>query len=362
VSTHPDESEEILILIEKLKSPVGIIRDGARKELIGEKREKAINLLLKILAEDKDEFKRESAVESFVLLPDERGNKAIIELLSSDPSTAVREKACGALGHLKDSNAIEPLIKALHDPEKKVIFKAVWSLGEFKDERAIMPFKALLERTEDPELKRQLKLSFSRAFPDIDLIFAKTAEEKKKLLSSNVSKLKGFITNWKVLVVLILLFSLPFLLKILLETRIFSFTKPQLTSQAYKEKMDSIIGKKNLYIKDFKTSLYRIYVKQASAINQGDNIELLNYGKKFTLLKRELEDFIPPDEYKEVHDKIKSAIDIYSETCDYSGGIYMKIKVEQSLNYDELIKDIDNRIKKADTIISDAMRIIKKAK
>lgn len=353
---------EVLSLVEKLKSPMFAIRDAAKKELTGTKKDLAFNVLLKIISEDRDEYRRAGAIESLLLLPDVNKTVPIIEALKKDTSIMVREKAIGALGILKDPDSIEPVIEALNSPDRKIVIKAIWALGEFRDQRALEPFKNLIETTEDQELKRQLKLAFARAFPDIDVTVEKTSEEKKKELSNNVNKVTTFVTNWKIIVLAVFLLSLPFLIKLLLGTTSFSFTKPQLTKELYREKITSIMNKKDQYVHDFKNNLEKIYVKEGQVVNQAQPMELWSYSDKFTGLKRELDGFIPPEEYKDINKKIIENIIIYSETATYSGNIYTKIKVEQSLSYNELMKDIDGKIKMADKDISLLLKELNKVR
>jgi hypothetical protein len=353
---------EILSLVEKLKSPMFAIRDSAKKELTGPKRDLAFNVLLKIISEDRDEYRRAGAIESLLLLPDVSKIVPIIEALKKDTSVMVREKALGALGILKDPDSIDSVLESLNSPDRRIVLKAIWALGEFKDERALEPFKNLIETTEDLELKRQLKLAFARAFPDIDVKVEKTTEEKKKELSNNVNKVINFVTNWKIIVIAVFLLSLPFLIKLLLGTTSFSFTKPQLTKELYREKITSIVNKKNQYVHDFKDNLERIYVKEGSVVNQAQPMELWGYSDKFAGLKREMDNFTPPEEYKDINKKIINDITVYSEAATYSGNIYTKIKVEQSLSYNELIKDIDTKIKRADNNISLLLKELNKAK
>ena len=362
MDTGDKEIIEILSLVEKLKSPMFAIRDAAKKELTGNKRDLALKVLLKIVSEDRDEYRRAGAIESLLLLPDVNKIVPIIEALKKDTSVMVKEKALGALGILKDPDSIEPVIESLNSPDRKIVLKAVWALGEFKDQRALEPFKNLIETTEDMELKRQLKLAFARAFPGIDVTVEKTTEEKKKELSNNVNKITTFVTNWKVIVLAVFLLSLPFLIKLLLGTTSFSFTKPQLTKELYIEKITSIMNKKNKYVHDFKNNLEKIYVKEGQVVNQAQPMELWGYSDKFMGLKREIDSFIPPEEYKDINKKIIEDITVYGDAATYSGNIYTKIKVEQSLSYNELIKDIDEKIKGADRDISMLLKELNKAK
>ena len=63
---------------------------------------------------------------------------ALINCLK-DKSSDVRILACGALGELQNSRAVEPLINALKDKHGGVRHAAVFALGSIKDPRAVKP-------------------------------------------------------------------------------------------------------------------------------------------------------------------------------------------------------------------------------
>ncbi len=354
-----DETIEILSLIEKLKSPVPLIREEAKKELTETKRERAIEVLINILSEERDEIKKIIAIENLVLLSDSRGNKAIIELLEKDPSPGIREKAAGALGILKYETALEPLIKALHDENKKVVFKAIWALGEFKDDRVIKAFTELIATSQDQELRRQLKMTLSRAFPDAEIIDEKAREAKQKELAGGINNIFSFVTNWKVILVVVVLVLVGIIAKTMLETGSLNLFRPKLTKEMYLDKINSIEKRKDEYVKAFKESLEKIYVTEEETVNQAHCIELSGHEEKFMALEREFESFSPPDEYKELNDKIKGAIKNYQEACQYAFNVYDPVKLQKALNYNEVMENIEGRLKEADKIIAGAKEEMK---
>ena len=354
-----DDTIEILSLIEKLKSPVPLIREQAKKELTETKREQAIDILIKILSEEKDELKRILAIENLLLVRSPRGNKAIIETLGRDEAPEVREKAAGAIGILKDSNGIDFLIKALHDKERKVSFKAIWALGEFRDERVITEFQKLIASSEDQELRRQLKMTLSRAFPDAKITDAKDEEARKKEMAGNVNNVVSFITNWKVIAVVIVLVLVGFVVKTMVATGSLNIFKPELTKDMYLQRLSSIENKKDDCVKNFKDTLDKVYVKEEENINQGHCIEISNCEEKFASLKREFDTFSPPDEYKDLNDRVIGAIGIYEEACQYAYNVYDPVKLQKALSYDEVLKNIEGKIEEADKIIKDGIEEVK---
>ena len=65
----------------------------------------------------------------------------------NDSSPPVREAAASALGHLKESRAVGPLILALEDEDYIVRENAAESLGKINDTRAVDPLiQALNDR------------------------------------------------------------------------------------------------------------------------------------------------------------------------------------------------------------------------
>jgi HEAT repeat protein len=65
--------------------------------------------------------------------------------LLGDGDIAVRIAASGALGHIDDDHAVEPLIAALRYSERDIRKSAVYALGIFGDLRAVEPLIAALK-------------------------------------------------------------------------------------------------------------------------------------------------------------------------------------------------------------------------
>lgn len=79
-------------------------------------------------------------------LGDVEGSTTVEPLTAlKDDNARVRTRAAEALGQIKDTRAIEPLIAALKDENADVRREAAEALGRMKDTRAIEPLMAALE-------------------------------------------------------------------------------------------------------------------------------------------------------------------------------------------------------------------------
>ena len=82
------------------------------------------------------------AVENLVMI----GEPALEPLLRAikDPNPFIRRRAAEALGRLRDERAILPLINALSDPVSQVRMSSAFGLALLKDERAIEPLLVMV--------------------------------------------------------------------------------------------------------------------------------------------------------------------------------------------------------------------------
>ena len=76
-------------------------------------------------------------------------------------------------------------------------------------------------------------------------------------------------------------------------------------------------------------------------------------------MKREFDTFSPPDEYKDLNDRVIGAIGIYEEACQYAYNVYDPVKLQKALSYDEVLKNIEGKIEEADKIIKDGIEEVK---
>ncbi|GEM_PF-6647675 len=71
--------------------------------------------------------------------------------LLNDSEKIIRKLGARALGDLKDSRSVDPLINALNDSELEVVYAAMYALSQSKDPRAVYPLAQLLN---DPRVDK----------------------------------------------------------------------------------------------------------------------------------------------------------------------------------------------------------------
>jgi HEAT repeat protein len=110
-----------------------------------------------LMAAFRDKDLREYALSGLVKM----GSPAVDALAAAmkDPDDDVRWHAANALGDIKDTRAVEPLIEALQ--VKDLQWHAARSLGEIKDTRAVEPLIAALN-DKDLEFREQVALSLGQ--------------------------------------------------------------------------------------------------------------------------------------------------------------------------------------------------------
>ena len=133
-------------LVLLLQDRVPAVRDEAMVALknIGEQ---AIIPLVTSL-KDKNWRTRLKATEALGVLGSKTAVQPLIEMVQSDPDTAVRQDAIQALGNIGDPSAVEQLLGVLNEPRLQV--QAVEALGKIGDSRALptlMKFVTLLDPT-----------------------------------------------------------------------------------------------------------------------------------------------------------------------------------------------------------------------
>jgi HEAT repeat protein len=77
-------------------------------------------------------------------LRDSRAVEPLVKLLKHK-DWMMRANAAKALGHIGDTRAVEPLVKALNDNRKDAIEYVAYGLGEIGDEKAVKPLVELLK-------------------------------------------------------------------------------------------------------------------------------------------------------------------------------------------------------------------------
>lgn len=133
--------EAIPTLIVLLQDKVQAVRDEAILALqaVGEA---AAPMLIDSL-KDRDWRTRLRAVEALGLLKSSLAVEPLLGLLFDDPDSAVRQDVARALGEIGDARAVEPLLEAIKFPVVRPV--AIEALGKIGDGRAVKPLVAVLQ-------------------------------------------------------------------------------------------------------------------------------------------------------------------------------------------------------------------------
>lgn len=102
--------------------------------------------LIDVVLHDADGDVRSNVARTLVTYADKATVTPLITVLESDPRLTARENAAWALGQIGDKKAIQPLIKALEDPETRVRLRSVSALKRLKAREAT---RDLVERVKD---------------------------------------------------------------------------------------------------------------------------------------------------------------------------------------------------------------------
>jgi HEAT repeat protein len=167
VQTANQEQTDVKSKVQQLKSTSARERAEAACAL-GEAREiSAISELVRILPDDTPveqpvcrrdtnwgdkEVPKTTPGEMAAIALSQIGRPAVNALIEAMDHKAwhARSNAAFALGLIKDSRSVLPLVAATRDPEPQVRARAAWSLGLVGDERAVEPLTLILK---DPEWK-----------------------------------------------------------------------------------------------------------------------------------------------------------------------------------------------------------------
>lgn len=141
--TTPEETEKAekqRKIVEPIKS---LLREGQRYKL-KEMGKDVVEPLIILLKDKSSILMRAEAASALGEIKDSRAVEPLIAALK-DGDEGVRWCAAFALGEIKDSRAVEPLIAVLKDGNKQVRINTMWSLGEIGDSRAVEPLIAALK-------------------------------------------------------------------------------------------------------------------------------------------------------------------------------------------------------------------------
>ncbi|MBI4222080.1 MAG: HEAT repeat domain-containing protein [Planctomycetes bacterium] len=143
---RPDKSDP-KPLVEAIKSEYPEIRIFAAKELVKIKDPSVIGVLIDATA-DKQEEVRIEVIQALGEIGDERAVKPLVYALG-DESLVVREKSASALGKLGRPEAEEALISALNsNTNLSLVCAVIEAMGQIRDTRAVEPLIAFLNHKE----------------------------------------------------------------------------------------------------------------------------------------------------------------------------------------------------------------------
>lgn len=125
------------------EDPSEEVRSACAKALGNMKASRCITPLILSLRDESGSVRSRSA-EALGRLKDTKGIKALLVALT-DENVGVRKLAATSLGLIKDPKALDDLIKALEDPEKVVRASAAGAIGRLGLPQGIEPLKKLLQ-------------------------------------------------------------------------------------------------------------------------------------------------------------------------------------------------------------------------
>jgi len=132
-------------LLRALEDSSAHLRAGAISALGQLKDSRALIPVISCLRSDRAATVRWQAAIALGKMGDAAATTSLIAALR-DPNARVRECAARALWALKDRRSVSSLIAALHDSSPQVRWAAAGALGEINDHRAVLPLCALLKR------------------------------------------------------------------------------------------------------------------------------------------------------------------------------------------------------------------------
>jgi HEAT repeat protein len=95
----------------------------------------------------------------------------LISLLKEETSIQFREGACGILGKLEAKEAVDVLIDCLNDPDDGVIYYAALALGDIRDTKAVKPIIRKLNRKQsDPLFRSELIIALGNIGDDLAVV------------------------------------------------------------------------------------------------------------------------------------------------------------------------------------------------
>jgi len=110
---------------------------------------------------DKDPMTRMLALQGLGSLKYKDARPQLAERLAADPNAQVRETAAVSLRQIEDPQAVDALVKALHDPVMNVRVTALMGLGRYRDPKTRSAVEAMT-KDKAPEVRRTALYAISR--------------------------------------------------------------------------------------------------------------------------------------------------------------------------------------------------------
>lgn len=133
-------SKELRAILQKDAVPA---QRAAAAGVLGHRIERANHQALIAALNDPDDKVRESVILALGQMRSRRALPEIVKILSSDKNMRLRQASAFSLGLIRDSDAVEPLIAALRDPDPGLRTNITIALGRLGDPRAVEPLLAL---------------------------------------------------------------------------------------------------------------------------------------------------------------------------------------------------------------------------
>jgi HEAT repeat protein len=154
-----DEEKVKPIFLEALKDDYKRIRNCACIGLGTCNVKDAVEPLMEVALNDKEEETRYIAVNNLALIDDNRVYDFVLERVKDKSNIRLRKFALTALGSTKDKRAFEVLKAIFLDKKEKIIIRefAIVALRKLEDKRAIPLLEEHLETENDYNIKKQIK-------------------------------------------------------------------------------------------------------------------------------------------------------------------------------------------------------------
>ncbi len=154
--------------------------------------------ILKLESENGDE--RSAAITTLSKKHNTETIRLLISLLKEDTSSQFRKGACGILGKLEAKEAVDVLIECLSDPDDGVIYYAAIALGDIRDSKAIQPIlRKLKSKQSTPIFKSELIVALGNIGDDsvVGPLIQVLRNDEDKFVRHQAAQVLGELKNKK---------------------------------------------------------------------------------------------------------------------------------------------------------------------